>query len=84
MWYTVFRTLIEDYMRLEELKKYARLKGNKIYINRNGRYITQFIDEKEAARFAKLAIQHKSEFIDKKQFLSLLVEKYKGGLDSGI
>ena len=52
-----------------------------LYLGNREIHLKRFADEKEAAEFAQLAMKHKTEFVDRQQFLKLLEEKRKSRLD---
>lgn len=47
-----------------------------LYLGHRDTYLKRFADEEEAAEFAQLAMKHRTEFVDRQQFLKLLKEKY--------
>lgn len=71
-----------------KFKGYAKNSRGKfvVKVNLSGKqlYLCQLTDEKEAAEFAKLAMKHKAEFVDRQQFLKLLKEKRNSRLDNGM
>jgi hypothetical protein len=52
-----------------------------LYLDNRDIYLKRVTDEKEAAEFAQLAMKYKAEFVNRQQFLKLLEEKRKSGLD---